>query len=96
MTVAYALLYTGLRTTPSGTAVVATLVEPVIAVLIAILLLNEHLSRWRLPSWASKRSMACLTDSVDPGSTGSSRRALRFCALSGRAATAVVKCSSTC
>jgi drug/metabolite transporter, DME family len=44
MTVAYALLYTGLRTTPSGTAVVATLVEPVTAVLIAVLLLNEHLS----------------------------------------------------
>jgi DME family drug/metabolite transporter len=43
MTVAYALLYTGLRTTPSGTAVVATLVEPVTAVLIAVLLLNEHL-----------------------------------------------------
>ena len=44
MTVAYALLYTGLRTTPSGTAVVATLVEPVTAVLIAVLLLDEHLS----------------------------------------------------
>jgi DME family drug/metabolite transporter len=44
MTVAYALLYTGLRTTSSGTAVVATLVEPVTAVLIAVLLLNEHLS----------------------------------------------------
>jgi drug/metabolite transporter, DME family len=44
MTVAYALLYTGLRTTPSGTAAVATLVEPVTAVLIAVMLLNEHLS----------------------------------------------------
>ena len=43
MTVAYALLYTGLRTTTSGTAVVATLIEPVTAVLIAVLLLDEHL-----------------------------------------------------
>lgn len=44
MAVAYALLYTGLRSTPSGTAVVATLVEPVTAVLIAVLLLGERLS----------------------------------------------------
>jgi DME family drug/metabolite transporter len=44
MAVAYALLYTGLRSTPSGTAVIATLVEPVTAVLIAVLLLGERLS----------------------------------------------------
>lgn len=44
MTVAYALLYTGLRTAPSGAAVIATLVEPVTAVLIAVLLLGEQLS----------------------------------------------------
>lgn len=44
MTVAYALMYTGLRTTPSGTAVVATLIEPVTALLIAVLVLGEHLS----------------------------------------------------
>jgi drug/metabolite transporter (DMT)-like permease len=42
--VAYALLYTGLRSTPSGTAIIATLVEPVTAVLIAVLLLGERLS----------------------------------------------------
>ena len=35
MALAYALLFAGLRTTPSGTAVVATLVEPVTAVLLA-------------------------------------------------------------
>jgi DME family drug/metabolite transporter len=44
MAVAYALLYTGLRSTPSGTAVIATLVEPVTAVLIAVVLLGERLS----------------------------------------------------
>jgi drug/metabolite transporter, DME family len=44
MAVAYALLFTGLRTTPSGTAVVATLLEPVTAVLIAELFLSEQLT----------------------------------------------------
>jgi DME family drug/metabolite transporter len=44
MALAYALPYTGLRSTPSGTAVIATLVEPVTAVLIAVLLLGERLS----------------------------------------------------
>lgn len=44
MAVAYALLFTGLRSTPSGTAVVATLLEPATAVLIATLLLNEPLT----------------------------------------------------
>ena len=44
MVVAYALFYTGLRSTPSGAAVVATLVEPVAAVLIAVLFLGEHLT----------------------------------------------------
>lgn len=44
MAVAYALLFTGLRSTPSGTAVVATLLEPVTAVLIAVLLLDEQLT----------------------------------------------------
>jgi DME family drug/metabolite transporter len=44
MALAYALLYTGLRSTPSGTAVIATLIEPVTAVLIAVLLLGERLS----------------------------------------------------
>ena len=41
---AYVLLYVGLRSTPSGTAVVATLLEPVTAVLIAVLFLDETLS----------------------------------------------------
>ncbi len=41
---AYALLFAGLRTTPSGAAVVATLLEPVTAVLIAVLLLGERLT----------------------------------------------------
>ncbi len=44
MAVAYALMYTGLRTTPSGTAVLATLIEPVTAVLIAVAFLGEQLS----------------------------------------------------
>jgi DME family drug/metabolite transporter len=44
MAFAYVLLYAGLRSTPSGTAVVATLLEPVAAVLIAVLFLGETLS----------------------------------------------------
>jgi DME family drug/metabolite transporter len=44
MALAYALLFAGLRTTPSGTAVVATLVEPVTAVLLAGLVLREGLT----------------------------------------------------
>jgi len=44
MAAAYALLYAGLRHTPSGTAVVATLLEPVTALAIAVLFLDEHLT----------------------------------------------------
>ena len=44
LAIAYALLFTGLRSTPSGAAVVATLLEPVTAVLIAVTLLGEHLT----------------------------------------------------
>jgi DME family drug/metabolite transporter len=44
MALAYLLLYAGLRSTPSGTAVVATLLEPVTAVLIALVLLGETLT----------------------------------------------------
>ena len=44
MNVAYVLLFAGLRTTPSGSAVVATLLEPVTAVLIAVLALGETLT----------------------------------------------------
>lgn len=44
LALAYLLLYAGLRSTPSGTAVVATLLEPVTAVLIAVLLLGEALT----------------------------------------------------
>jgi DME family drug/metabolite transporter len=42
MAFAYVLLYAGLRSTTSGAAVVATLLEPVTAVLIAVLLLDER------------------------------------------------------
>ena len=42
MAFAYVLLYAGLRSTTSGSAVVATLLEPVTAVLIAVLLLRER------------------------------------------------------
>jgi DME family drug/metabolite transporter len=42
MAFAYVLLFAGLRSTTSGTAVVATLLEPVTAVLIAVLLLHER------------------------------------------------------
>ena len=44
MAAAYALLFTGLRSTASGSAVIATLLEPVTAVLIAVLFLGENLS----------------------------------------------------
>ena len=44
MAVAYALLFTGLRSTPSGAAVVATLLEPVTAVFIAVVFLHERLT----------------------------------------------------
>jgi DME family drug/metabolite transporter len=44
MAVAYALLFTGLRSTPSGAAVVATLLEPVTAVFIALVFLDERLT----------------------------------------------------
>ena len=42
MAFAYVLLYAGLRSTTSGSAVVATLLEPVTAVLIAVVLLGER------------------------------------------------------
>lgn len=42
MAFAYVLLFAGLRSTTSGSAVVATLLEPVTAVLIAFLLLGER------------------------------------------------------
>ncbi len=44
MALAYALLFTGLRTTPSGAAVVATLLEPVTAVVLAVVFLGERLT----------------------------------------------------
>lgn len=44
LAVAYGVLFTGLRTTPSGAAVVATLLEPVTAVLIAVAFLGEQLT----------------------------------------------------
>jgi DME family drug/metabolite transporter len=44
MVVAYALFFTGLRSTASWAAVVATLIEPVTAVLIAVLFLGERLT----------------------------------------------------
>lgn len=44
LAIAYALLFTGLRTTPSGAAVIATLLEPVTAVLLAVVLLGEQLT----------------------------------------------------
>ena len=44
MAVAHALLYSGLRSTSSGAAVVATLLEPVTAVFIAVVFLHEKLT----------------------------------------------------
>ena len=44
MAFAYVLLFAGLRSTPSGSAVVATLLEPVTAVLIAVLFLGQGLT----------------------------------------------------
>ena len=44
MALAYVLLFAGLRTTASGSAAVATLLEPVTAVVIAVLLLGETLT----------------------------------------------------
>jgi drug/metabolite transporter, DME family len=43
MALAYGLLYAGLRTTPSSSAVVATLVEPVTAAVVAAVVLDERL-----------------------------------------------------
>lgn len=44
MAFAYALFFAGLRTTPSGSVVIATLLEPVTAVAIAVLFLGETLT----------------------------------------------------
>ena len=44
LAVAHALLFNGLRSIPSGAAVVATLLEPVTAVLIAVVFLHEKLT----------------------------------------------------
>lgn len=44
LAIAYAFLFTGLRSAPSSAAVIATLLEPVTAVLIAVVLLGEHLT----------------------------------------------------
>lgn len=44
MALAYVLLFAGLRSTPSGAAVVVTLLEPVTAVLIAVTWLGERLT----------------------------------------------------
>lgn len=44
MAIAYVLLFAGLRTLPSASAAVATLLEPVTAVVIAVLLLGETLT----------------------------------------------------
>ena len=43
---AYALLYSGLRTTSSSAAVVATLCEPVTAAVAAAVFLDERLGVW--------------------------------------------------
>ncbi len=44
LALAYVLLYAGLRSTPSGTAVVATLLEPATAVVLAVAFLGERLT----------------------------------------------------
>ena len=44
MAVAYALMFTGLRSTPPGAAMVATLIEPVTAVALAVVFLDERLT----------------------------------------------------
>ena len=44
LALAYVLLFAGLRTTGTGAAAVATLLEPVTAVVIAVLLLGETLT----------------------------------------------------
>jgi DME family drug/metabolite transporter len=43
MAIAYGLLYAGLRTTTGSAAVIATLLEPVTAAVLAAVLLDEHL-----------------------------------------------------
>ena len=43
MAIAYGLLYAGLRTTPGSAAVIATLLEPVTAAVLAAVLLDERL-----------------------------------------------------
>lgn len=44
MAVAYTLFFTGLRNTSSGSAMVATLIEPVAAVILAVVFMHERLS----------------------------------------------------
>jgi DME family drug/metabolite transporter len=44
MAVAYVVFFTGLRSTSSGAAMVATLIEPVAAVLLAVVFLDERLT----------------------------------------------------
>lgn len=44
MVLAYVLFFAGLRTTPSGSVVIATLLEPVTAVVIAVAALGERLT----------------------------------------------------
>ncbi|MFA6576507.1 MAG: DMT family transporter, partial [Nocardioides sp.] len=43
MALAYGLLYAGLRTTPGSSAVIATLLEPVTAAIVAALFLDERI-----------------------------------------------------
>jgi DME family drug/metabolite transporter len=49
MALAYGLLYAGLRTAPASAAVIATLVEPVTAAVVAAAFLDERLGVW---GWA--------------------------------------------
>jgi DME family drug/metabolite transporter len=68
MGVAYVLLFAGLRTTPSDAAVLATLLEPVTAVTIAVLFLGEELSAaGALGSLLILAAIACYR----PGQSGS-------------------------
>lgn len=48
MALAYGLLYSGLRTTPGSAAVIATLLEPVTAAVVAALFLDERIG---VPGW---------------------------------------------
>ncbi|MCX5122095.1 DMT family transporter [Micromonospora sp. NBC_00362] len=74
MALAYGLLYDGLRTTSGSTATAATLLEPVSAALLAVILLNERLA-W--PALVGGTMILAAVASLRPTSSKSGHRPSR-------------------